>query len=189
MIVFTHFTEHKIFDHTRAKYANDPKAQHYLRFVRLEGSEFNQKKHFDAAIRLVAESMEPQSHYIGIIEDDFPICPGKLREVFRIVRDANRLVPDHCGVFVGTGGSGLIIRTAIYQQALAAMEVHPFADIGLQDCLRGKTCKGCQVVISSSLLMYHTGHDSSTMGNSYRRNVHQCRDRHPLVADMDVVVV
>lgn len=188
-VVFTHFTVNAQFDAGRERFEKEEKARHYFEWVRFPGNEINQKKHFDAAIRHVAEQLHPKSHYIGVIEDDFPLCPGEWNEVLRLIRDANKEVPHHCGIFIGTGGSGLIIRRNKVEAALISMHGADPTDVGLQNCLRGKTCAGCQVVIPSRILMRHSGHDSSTLGHWYSSEKYQCRSRHPFVGDLDAVLL
>lgn len=188
-VVFTHFTDHPLFDSCRDRFAKDEKARKYIEFVRFPGNEINQKKHFDAAIRHAAEQLYPKSHYIGIIEDDFPLCSGEWNEVLRLIRDANKKLPDHCGIFIGTGGSGLIIRHNKIEASLISMHGVDPTDVGLQNCIRGKTCTGCQVVIPSRILMRHTGHNSSTLGNWYHAEKYQCGSRHPFIGNLDAVIL
>lgn len=71
--------------------------------MREEGSEWDQRAHVAKALNIVAE--EGDSTYVALVEDDFPMCgEATWRELLNVVYEANRRVPAHCGVFVGTGG-------------------------------------------------------------------------------------
>ncbi|KAI8373138.1 uncharacterized protein BYT42DRAFT_579315 [Radiomyces spectabilis] len=102
-IVYTHFTHHEQFDMARDRFANDPKGQQYLKWVREEGSQMNQRLHVSKALNLVTDNFP--STYVTLVEDDFPVCGSKeWKQIETVVYNANQRVPDHCGVFVGTGG-------------------------------------------------------------------------------------
>ncbi|CAG8525999.1 6557_t:CDS:2 [Dentiscutata erythropus] len=196
LIVYTHFSNHPIFDKARSIYANDLKAQNYLRFHREKGSEINQRLHVSKAIKFVAENFK--SAYIALVEDDFPLCDGKWKEMLTVIYNANLRVPRHCGIFVGTGGSGLFMRN---NKALVASdlllkeesrEIPP--DIILQNCLMGRA-KGCEectqtLVTSKVLLMYHIGYNTSTSPDRiYLKKDFQCGWRHPFNGDPSVVTL
>ncbi|CAG8810336.1 1733_t:CDS:2, partial [Cetraspora pellucida] len=63
------------------------------------------------------------------------------------IYNANLQVPKHCGIFVGTGGSGLLIKKSkvlIASDLLLkeeSLKISP--DIILNNCLMGKA-KGCE---------------------------------------------
>lgn len=102
-IVYTHFTNHSQYDIAKDRLSNDLKGQRYLKWVREEGNQMNQRLHVSKALRLAADNF--QSTYIGLLEDDFPVCgANEWREIENVVYEANEHVPSHCGVFVGTGG-------------------------------------------------------------------------------------
>ncbi|CAJ0841132.1 7810_t:CDS:10 [Entrophospora sp. SA101] len=168
MIIYTHFTNHTMFDKARAIYSNNFKAQNYLKFHREEGLEINQRLHVSKALRLVAENFK--TTYVALIEDDFPLCEDKWQEFLTVVYNANVQVPRHCGIFVGTGGR---------------LDVPP--DILLQNCLLGeiKGCEECSktLVTSKTLLMYHLGYNTSTSPDRrYHKHEFQCGWRHPFVS-------
>lgn len=189
IVVFTHFTTYLVFDRAEKQFSATAKGKHYVQFVRYPGKEYNQNKHFEAGIRLVAERLHPKTHYIGIIEDDFPLCAGAWPEVLRTIRDASREVPGHCGISIGQGGSGLIFKTPIYTDVLTSMWAGIATDIGIQDCLLGTTCKGCQIVCPPKLQMFHTGHSTSTLGSWYYPHIHQCGARHPFTSALDAIIL
>ena len=67
----------------------------------------------------------------------------------------------------------------------------PPTDIVLQNCLRGKSeaCKGCRMAVSKTLLMYHTGYNTSTSERVYGRDEFQCGWRHPFNGELDITVL
>lgn len=102
-IVYTHFTQHRQYDIARDRFSNDLKGQRYLKWVREEGTEMNQRLHVSKALSLASDNF--QSTYVALLEDDFPVCgPNEWREIENVIYEANEHVPNHCGVFVGTGG-------------------------------------------------------------------------------------
>ena len=102
MIIYTHFSNHTVFDQAKKKYSTDLKAQRYLKWVQEDGYELNQRLHVSKAMRLVAENFK--TTYVALVEDDFPLCEDKWAELLTVVYEANVKSPHHCGVFVGTGG-------------------------------------------------------------------------------------
>ncbi|CAG8595249.1 11574_t:CDS:2, partial [Scutellospora calospora] len=186
MVIYTHFSNHPMFDKAKLRYANSSKAQNYLRFHREKGFKINQRLHVSKAIKLVSENFK--STYIALVEDDFPLCDGKWKEMLTVIYNANIQVPQHCGIFVGTGGSGLLIRKnkALFASDLLlkeeSQEIPP--DIILQNCLMGRA-KGCEectqtLVTSKVLLMYHIGYNTSTSPDRiYQKKEFQCGWRHP----------
>ncbi|KAI7828692.1 hypothetical protein BC939DRAFT_483363 [Gamsiella multidivaricata] len=127
------------------------------------------------------------------MEDDFPFCAGGWQETLNTIYEANRQVPDHCGVFVATGGSGLIFKRSVALTATFVLENDVLAhergevasppDISLQNCMLGKHdyCSSCAgtMVISKTLLQGHLGYNTSTSGDGYHRSQFQCGWRHP----------
>ncbi|CAG8743447.1 45933_t:CDS:2 [Gigaspora margarita] len=175
----------------RSIYANDLKAKNYLRFYREKGSEINQRLHMSKAIKLVAENFK--STYIALVEDDFPLCDGKWKEVLTVIFNANLRVPKHCGIFVGTGGrknKALVASNLLLKEE--SLEIPP--DIILQNCLMGsgKGCEECTqtLVTSKVLLMYHIGYNTSTSPDrTYLKKDFQCGWRHPFNGDPSVVTL
>ncbi|KAG0272191.1 hypothetical protein BGZ95_012064 [Linnemannia exigua] len=191
IIVYTHITDHPAFDEAKIFFDNIPKARRHVKWVRDEGSEKNQRKHLISAIRKVGTTED--TVYLGIMEDDFPFCNGGWQTMLNTIYDANQYVENHCGVFVTTGGSGLIFKRSVALAASFVLEQDELAkrrgevvdapDIALQKCMLGQheycsSCKG-NMVISKTLLQGHLGHDASTSGGSYSPSQFQCGWRHP----------
>ncbi|KAI7827025.1 hypothetical protein BC939DRAFT_483610 [Gamsiella multidivaricata] len=134
------------------------------------------------------------------MEDDFPFCKGGWQEMLNTIYAANEKVQDHCGVFVGTGGSGMIFKRSVAltasfilegdMQAQAKGLVAPPPDITLQKCLMGEHeyCSSCSgtMVTSKTLLQKHLGYNSSTSGDGYDKNQFQCGWRQPFNGLPDV---
>ncbi|KAF9190194.1 hypothetical protein BGZ51_008824 [Haplosporangium sp. Z 767] len=191
IVVYTHFTDFEGFDQTKAYFDTIPKARKHVKWIREEGSEKNQRKHLISAIRKVGTTED--TVYLGIMEDDFPFCKGGWQEMLNTIYEANRRVQDHCGIFVATGGSGLIFKRSMALTASFILENDvrayeqgervPPPDISLQDCMLGKHdyCTSCAgtMVISKTLLQGHLGYNSSTSGDGYNHNQFQCGWRHP----------
>ncbi|KAI8077944.1 uncharacterized protein B0P05DRAFT_458012, partial [Gilbertella persicaria] len=120
------------------------------------------------------------------VEGDFPLCGSKAwHEVLNVIYSASIKSPNHCGVFVGTGGSGLFMKPDITK--LVSKLLYKYLDlppdIVIQQCLLGKLpeCRQCSqtLVISKILLMYHIGYDTSTsLDKSYGKDELQCGWRH-----------
>ncbi|KAF9959596.1 hypothetical protein BGZ72_009326 [Mortierella alpina] len=191
IIVYTHFTDFEGYDEAKAYFDTIPKARKHVKWIRDQGSEKNQRKHLVSAIRKVGTAED--TVYLGIMEDDFPFCAGGWQEMLNTIHEANRQVPDHCGVFVATGGSGLIFKRSVALTASFILEGDvlshergertPPPDISLQNCMLGKHdyCASCSgtMVISKTLLQGHLGYNSSTSGEGYHRSQFQCGWRHP----------
>ncbi|KAI8358257.1 hypothetical protein B0O80DRAFT_480398 [Mortierella sp. GBAus27b] len=191
IVVYTHFTDFPGYDEAKAYFDTIPKARKHVRWVREEGSEKSQRKHLMSAIRKIG-TME-DSVYMGVMEDDFPFCEGGWQEMLNTLYAANQKVQNHCGVFVGTGGSGLIFKRSVALTASFILEediathaqgLHaPPPDISLQNCLLGEHefCSSCAgtMVISRTLLQRHLGYNSSTSGGGYDKNQFQCGWRQP----------
>lgn len=194
IVVYTHFTDFPGYDDAKAYFDTIPKARKHVKWVRDEGSEKNQRKHLVSAIRKIGTVDE--SVYLGVMEDDFPFCEDGWQEMLNTIYRAHTEVKDHCGVFVGTGGSGLIFKRSVALTASFILEsdvqtaalglTAPPPDISLQDCLMGKHefCSSCAgtLVTSRTLLQRHLGYNSSTSGDGYDKNQFQCGWRQPFVS-------
>jgi hypothetical protein len=102
-IVYTHFTKHVEFDRAKEKFESTLRGQRYLKWIREEGDTLDQRGHVSKALSLAADQY--QSTYVALIEDDFPVCGKKeWRQIESVIYEANIKSPNHCGVFVGTGG-------------------------------------------------------------------------------------
>ncbi|KAG0005491.1 hypothetical protein BGZ79_004491 [Entomortierella chlamydospora] len=191
IIVYTHFTDFEGYDEAKAYFDTIPKARKHVKWVREEGSEKNQRKHLVSAIRKIGTSED--SVYLGIMEDDFPFCADGWQKMLNTIYDANQKVPNHCGAFIATGGSGLIFKRSVALTASFILENDVLAhergevvsppDISLQNCMLGKHdyCSSCAgtMVTSRTLLQGHLGYNSSTSGEGYHRSQFQCGWRHP----------
>ncbi|RKP27373.1 hypothetical protein SYNPS1DRAFT_12769 [Syncephalis pseudoplumigaleata] len=151
------------------------------------------------ALTLVDAEANARSTYVTLIEDDFPLCGDDAWQMFlRVLWEANTHAPRHCGAFVGTGGTGLVLRRSMVVPA-AKLLVDPSytvvpPDVLLQDCLLGKipACQHCQrsLVISRTLLMRHLGFNTSTSDDRhYDKDKYQCGWRHPFNGDPDLLTV
>ncbi|KAF7731999.1 Transcriptional regulator of ribosomal bioproteinsis proteins [Apophysomyces ossiformis] len=110
-VVYTHFSNHTQYDLAQEHFSADPRGQHYIRWIRDSGGIVDQRLHVSKALRLAADTYD--STYIALLEDDFPVCgPREWHELERVVYEANQRVPDHCGLFVATGGRFSPIHTA-----------------------------------------------------------------------------
>lgn len=191
-IVYTHFTNHLEFDRAKAIFGYTQRGKKYIRWVREEGSTVDQRRHVSKALGIAAGNF--QSTYIALVEDDFPVCGIKeWKNIESVVYAANKESPNHCGVFVGTGGSGLFLKPKIAKLAstllLKYTDLPP--DIIIQQCLLGNLdeCQECAhtLVTSKTLLMYHIGYNTSTsIDRSYKKNEFQCGWRHPFNGDPNV---
>ncbi|CAO3571818.1 unnamed protein product [Mortierella alpina] len=191
IVVYTHFTDFPGYDDAKAYFDTIPKARKHVKWIRESGTEKNQRKHLVSAMRKIGTSED--SVYLGVMEDDFPFCEGGWQEMLNTLYLANEKVHDHCGVFVGTGGSGLIFKRSVALTASFILEGDiqtaaqglraPPPDISLQDCLMGKHefCSSCAgtMVTSRTLLQKHLGYNSSTSGDGYDKNQFQCGWRQP----------
>jgi hypothetical protein len=102
-IIYTHFSNHAQYDLAEAHFSKTTKGQRYLRWVREEGEELNQRLHVSKALDFAADTYP--STYYALMEDDFPVCGVKQwHEIETVIYKAEKNVPNHCGVFVGTGG-------------------------------------------------------------------------------------
>lgn len=102
-IVYTHFTNHLEFDRARNIFETTQRGQRYLKWIREEGDTLDQRSHVSKALSIAAD--QHQSTYVALVEDDFPVCGNKeWRQIESVIYDASIKSPNHCGVFVGTGG-------------------------------------------------------------------------------------
>ncbi|ORZ16795.1 hypothetical protein BCR41DRAFT_353189 [Lobosporangium transversale] len=191
IVVYTHFTDFEAYDQAKGYFDTIPKARKHVKWVREEGSEKSQRKHLISAIRKIGTSED--TVYLGIMEDDFPFCKNGWQEMLNILYEANRQVPDHCGAFIATGGSGLIFKRSVALAATFILEndvleherggIASPPDVTLQNCMLGKHdyCSSCAgtIVISKALLQGHLGYNSSTSGEGYHKSQFQCGWRHP----------
>ncbi|KAI9259387.1 hypothetical protein BY458DRAFT_478839 [Sporodiniella umbellata] len=194
-IVYTHFSNHTQYDLARDHFADIPKAQKYLRWIREEGNVLNQRLHVSKALSLATTQFE--STYYALMEDDFPVCGRReWHEIEKVIYKAQKESPDHCGVFVGTGGSGLFLKPELAhltsQLLLKYNDMPP--DIIIQHCLLGKLfeCSACSnsLITSKTLLMYHIGYNTSTSEDRfYKKDEFQCGWRHPFNGEPDVNVI
>jgi hypothetical protein len=194
VIVYTHVTDHPRFDEARTFFETNPKAQKHVKWIREDGAEKSQRKHLISAIRKIGTSED--SVYMGIMEDDFPFCEGGFQTMLNTIYRADQQVKEHCGVFITTGGSGLIFKRSVALTASFVLEQDelakqrgmavPAPDQALQNCMLGNHdyCSSCAgtMVISKTLLQGHLGHDASTSGGHYSPKDFQCGWRHPFVS-------
>lgn len=187
-IIYTHFTAHAEYDRAQRLFQSTQRGQRYLRWIREEGDTLDQRSHVSKALSLAADNY--QSTYIVLVEDDFPVCGAKeWRQIESVIYNANMASPGHCGVFVGTGGSGLFLKPKIAKLVSGLLLKYPSLppDIIIQQCLLGNLteCRECSqtLVTSKTLLMYHIGYNTSTSADrSYKKNEFQCGWRHPFVS-------
>lgn len=107
MVVYSHFPvdEHTVLKSATQQYKENP----FVTFVTTsdDGPQI-QKRHFAAALTY-ATKLDTQ--YVMLLEDDFPLCEGCWKKLMTVLVYAQSgIAAGHCGIFVGTGGSGLIIR-------------------------------------------------------------------------------
>ncbi|GAA5798886.1 hypothetical protein HPULCUR_004293 [Helicostylum pulchrum] len=194
-IVYTHFTAHVEYDRAQRFFQTSARGQRYLKWMREEGDTLDQRSHVSKALSLAADKF--QSTYIALVEDDFPVCGTKeWRKIESVIYAANIESPNHCGVFVGTGGSGLFLKPKIAKLASGLLLKYPNLppDIIIQQCLLGNLneCRECTqtLVTSKTLLMYHIGYNTSTSEDrSYKKNEFQCGWRHPFNGDPNVITL
>ncbi|KAI9360249.1 hypothetical protein BD770DRAFT_385158 [Pilaira anomala] len=194
-IIYTDFTNHTQYHLAQQHFSNTVKGQRYLKWIHHDGNEWNQRLHVSKALEFV--SSHYQSTYYALMEDDFPVCGNKeWHEIENVIYKAQKNVPSHCGVFVGTGGSGLFLRPDLArltsQLLLEYIDTPP--DIIIQKCLMGQLpeCAHCAdtLVTSKTLLMYHIGYNTSTSDDRvYKKDEFQCGWRHPFNGDPSVITL
>ncbi|KIJ35281.1 hypothetical protein M422DRAFT_51551 [Sphaerobolus stellatus SS14] len=130
------------------------------------------------------------TRYVGIMEDDFEWCPDSWDELKAVIyevasRDQLEKGGPLCGIFVATGGSGLVVRTHILRllrQALTQYGTKMKPDVLIQDCLAGdlELCSSCKLAASRRMILRHTGATESTYENrTYPEDRWQCGWRQP----------
>jgi hypothetical protein len=192
IVVYTHFSNHTVYDRARHEVGDTPKGRRYIKWEREEGNERKQALHMSRALELVNADAKTASAYVTLIEDDFPLCGKDAWQMFlRVLWEANTHLPHRCGAFVGTGGTGIILHHSMIETA-AKLLVNPDyertpPDVLLQDCLKGDIplCSYCKktMIISRVLLMRHIGFNTSTSDyRSYTEEMYQCGWRHPFVS-------
>ncbi|KAI9595834.1 hypothetical protein BDF19DRAFT_440204 [Syncephalis fuscata] len=199
IVVYTHFSNHSIYDRARREIGDTPKGRRYIKWLREEGSTRDQRLHMSRALDLVATDKDGFSEYIGLVEDDFPLCGDDAWQLLlRVLWEANVQRPNHCGVFVGTGGTGLIMHRKVAIRSAKLLQNPDFAvippDVLLQDCLLGRNplCSFCNrtLTISRTILMQHLGYNTSTSNvRSYGKEMYQCGWRHPFNGDPDILTI
>ncbi|KAG2209729.1 hypothetical protein INT47_001877 [Mucor saturninus] len=194
-IIYTHFTNHTQFEEAKEHFSGTVKGQRYLKWVHQQGETLNQRLHVSKALDYVTETFG--STYYALMEDDFPVCGQReWHEIETVIYKAEKTVPNHCGVFVGTGGSGLFLKPEMArltsQLLLHYVDMPP--DIIIQKCLMGQLpqCAACKdsLVTSKTLLMYHIGYNTSTSDDrTYKKDEFQCGWRHPFNGDPSVITL
>lgn len=197
IMVYTHFSNHTEYDRAYDYFSKDIKGQHYIQWVKEEGNVWDHRLHITSALQHAATPSSSISNaYVVLLEDDFPICgPKAWREMETIVYQANQQAPNHCGIFVGTGGSGLFLKPDISHLLTSQALLFKYAkqhppDIIIQKCLLGELeeCHSCKqsLVASKTLLMHHIGYNASTSADrKYKKDEFQCNWRHPFVSVLE----
>lgn len=126
--------------------------------------------------------------------DDFELCHdyGWNMLLHTILAASKR---PHCGLFVGTGGSGLLLRNDNGFVRLLIRKLRQYSapptiptDIIIQQCMLGELDEECALlcgygggmVASSRLIMRHLGYAVSTMSDrQYDSGEFQCGWRQP----------
>ncbi|KAG0265425.1 hypothetical protein DFQ27_000639 [Actinomortierella ambigua] len=195
--VYTHFANFPGYDDAMAHFKADPKARRYVRWMRGTGDKPNQRLHLVSAIRAIG--LQEETTYLGIMEDDFPFCDDGWQMMLQSLYKAQQVDKDHCAVFVGTGGSGMLLKRAVALTASFILEgdveqvkrgVSPSLvappDVALQNCIMGNHdfCTSCRgtLVTSKTLAQRHLGYNSSTSGDGYKREEFQCGWRQHFVS-------
>lgn len=201
VVAFTTFAEHPVFEATKSALGLGSFASPYVDWVQLNDRRppSAMKQREDFATGLTSTVVNVDTRYVAIVEDDMPLCYGEgWEELLRVLWEANRQVPQHCGLFVGTGGSGLILRSdlvSVIADLLRNYEGEKLddiipADVVIQECLRGELpqCAECagSLVTSPTMLMYHTGAKTSTGDRVYQEDMWQCGWRQPFNGEPDV---
>ncbi|KAI7907067.1 uncharacterized protein BX663DRAFT_548153 [Cokeromyces recurvatus] len=194
-IIYTHFSNHSQYDLAQDYFSKTTKGQRYLRWIQEEGKDWNQRLHVSKALDYVTNTY--QSTYYALMEDDFPVCGQReWHEIENIIYQAHQTRPNHCGIFVGTGGSGLFLKPDVARLTskllLKYADMPP--DIIIQKCLRGQLpeCSFCtdSLITSKTLLMYHIGYNTSTSADRvYKKDEFQCGWRHPFNGDPSVITI
>ncbi|KAI3631278.1 hypothetical protein MIR68_010768 [Amoeboaphelidium protococcarum] len=210
IIVYTSSTadEHLIFNIAALKYQD----RSDFRFISRQESNVPEQTRFtskylkqrlDFADGIHYALNQSDSYLIMLAEDDMPLC-SYFRQQFRSLIHHAFVVGDHCGAFIGTGGSGILMTRPTALNIVKLLRSKDYlsrpVDILIQQCLRGHLpqCSNCVdprtpnslpwlyeqqprgLLASSTLYMYHIGFDSSTFrGRRYGADAFQCGWRHP----------
>ena len=164
----------------------------------IQNKDVKQRLNLDFAASLMyAYSENPEAEFIMLHEDDFPICPG----TWSWNEDAISLSSKHnsCGVFLGTGGAGLVIKRKVVPQVISLLldnSLEAPADVKVQNCIRGMYTKHCSLchntslLVASHLVFGHIGFISS-MNHAYSKTNSKwsCGWRHAFNGDPDVTVL
>ena len=168
MVVYNHFSAHAAYDRALAARSDSALS---IDWVRRPGAVDRLDQRLHVARALTHAVATTDSRYIMLAEDDFPLCDPATQSWLKLLRGLDQLdarMPDrgdgevgHCGLFVGTGGSGLIIRSEIARRLPALLLgaddvdgerrereggdvlVERAPDLVIQDCLRG-LLPGCE---------------------------------------------
>ena len=173
LIVYNHFSSHAAYDRALANRSDSALP---IDWIRRPGTvdRLDQRLHVARALAH-AVAATTNSRYIMLAEDDFPLCDPATQSWSKLLRGLHELdarmpdredgEPGHCGLFVGTGGSGLIMRSEIARRLPALLLgaddgdgerrerdgadvlVERAPDLVIQDCLRG-LLPGCEMCAS-----------------------------------------
>jgi hypothetical protein len=112
IMVYTNFAQHEQYDRVRQSYAHSARGQQYLEWFKGNGSDLNQRLHVSQALELAVNQFD--SAYVCLTEDDFPLCGRReWQELLNVVHKANVKYPNHCGVFIGTGGRYVLRKIVV----------------------------------------------------------------------------
>lgn len=192
LIVYNHFSSHVAYDRALANRSDSALP---IDWVRRPGAVDRLDQRLHVARALAHAVATTDSRYVMLAEDDFPLCDPATQSWSKLLRGLHELdvrmpdredgEPGHCGLFVGTGGSGLIMRSEIARRLPALLLgaddmngerrerddadvlVERAPDLVIQDCLRG-LLPGCETCGS---------------GRSVRSTVSSARDPFGSVGD------
>jgi hypothetical protein len=219
LVVYTEFDDHPVFDRELAAASLLNQANFLPRFVRkgeelplvntfenqagleqmaiefvpVEKNENHKKQrlHFSNAIEWALNNID--STFVMLIEDDFPLCqPDGFTNFLKTLSWTFGSDSNPCAVFIGTGGSGILLRRDIAEIIISLLRsdnlTHRPTDLIMQDCVRGilPGCFSCShpkqgLVVSRRMLMRHIGSNASTFKRRhYHGDQYQCDWRQPL---------
>lgn len=153
--------------------------------------------HYDVASTLfLSYKMYPDAAWFLIQEDDFELCPGGLSDMLSIMCEATRRGQDQCGVFLTTGGSGIVIRQSMVNVFIRLLldqisnagkgMFMEFSDVTMQRCLKGDwpQCAHCarSLIVPSRCLFRHIGIHSARNGFTHPVK-YTCEWRHPFAGN------
>jgi hypothetical protein len=153
--------------------------------------------HYDVASTLFqAYKQHPTAEWFLIQEDDFEVCPGGVSDMFSVMCESKRRGQDQCGVFLTTGGSGIVIRQSmlniiirlLLDEIVRASKYQGFehSDVTMQQCLKGHLpqCAHCaqSLVVPSRCLFRHIGFHSARNGFTHPVK-YTCEWRHPFAGN------